>query len=166
MGLVALVDEGCGGAETLPDLITEFLCHGAKVLPLLMELLEFLEGLNYILILCKGLCALAESGFGLKVLLEVKVTELTVDIYKVIELCDKELICVIDVTEILLGNGTCLPPAVLDIAELGEGAANVSGIFHKGFELLYDALLYLEVLLTLGILLLIVFGPFLLIFYV
>ena len=131
-----------------------------------MEFLEFLECFYNIGIFRKGFSLLAESGLLLKVLLEVKVTELAVDINEVVELGDIELIGIVHVTEILLGNGTGFPPAVLDVTELGECVLHLSGLIYKGFELLNDCLLYREVLLPLGILLLVIFCTFLLIVHV
>ena len=166
MGLVTLVDNGSGSAETLPDGVTVFLGHGTQVFPLLVELLELLEGLYHILFLGQGLGLLAESGLGFEVLLEVKVTEFAVDVHEVVEFGHIELIGVVHVTETLLGHRTGVSPTVLDIAELGEGVLHLTGLFHEGLQLLDDGELGLEVLLPLGVLLFVEFGTLLLVLHV
>ena len=166
MGLVLLVDYGGGGAETLPDLFAEFLGHGAQVLPLLMEFLEFLEGIHHIVVLRQGLGRLAEGRLGLQVLLEIQIPELAVNVHQVVELGHIQLVGVVHVAETLLGNRAHLTPAVLDVPELGESVLHVSGLLHQGLELLDDGLLPGQVLLPLGVQFLVVLCTLLLIGHV
>ena len=166
MGLVLLVDYGGGGAETLPDLFTEFLGHGAQVLPLLVEFLEFLEGIHHIVVLRQSLGRLAEGRLGLQVLLEIQIPEFAVNVHQVVELGHIQLVGVVHVAEALLGDGTHFPPAVLDVPELGEGVLHVSGLLHQGLELLDDGLLFGQILFPLGVQFLIIFGTLLLIGHV
>ena len=166
VGLVFLVHHGSGGAETLPDGIAVLLGHGAQVFPLLVQFLQLLEGFHHVLVLTQGLGLLAESGLGFQVLLEVQVAEFAVDVYQVVELGHVQLVGIVDVTEILLGHRANLSPAVLDVAELGEGFLHISGLFHQGLQLFDDGLLLLQVLLTLGVLLLIIFGALFLVFHI
>ena len=166
MGLVALVDDGSGGAETLPDLVAELLGHGAEVFPLLVEFLQFLEGFYHVLVCSEGFGLLAEGGLGFQVLLEVQVAEFAVDVHQVVELGDIQLIRIVYVAEILLGNRADLAPAVLDVTELGEGVLHVAGLLDQGLELFDDGLLLGEVLLAQGVLFLIIFGPLFLVFHV
>ena len=74
-----------------------------------------------------------------------------------------ELVCIVDVAEILLRNGTNLPPTVLDVPELGEGILHVAGVLYKGLQLFDNGLLCGKILLAEGVLLLVVFGAFLLV---
>ena len=151
MGLVFLVDDGGGGAETLPDGVAEFLGHGAVLLPLLMQLLELLEGAHHVLALGEGLGLLAELGLGLEVLAEVQVAEFAVDLHEVVELLHVQLVGIVHIPEILLGNRTDLAPAVLDLAELREGVLHVALLLDEGLQVLDDGLLLHKVGLALGI---------------
>ena len=166
MGLVALVDDGSGGTETLPDAFAVLLGHGAQVFPQLVQFLEFLEGFHHVLFLGEGFRLLAVSGLGFQVFLEVQVPEFAVDVHQVVELGDIQLISVIDIPEILLGNRADFPPAVLDVTELGESVLHVSGLLHEGFEFLDHGLLPGEILFPLGILFLVEFCALFLIFHI
>ena len=70
MGLVALVDHGRGGLEAVPDVLAVLLGHGAVLLPLLVELLQVVEGGDDVLILRELLGRLAEGLLGFEVLAE------------------------------------------------------------------------------------------------
>ena len=128
-----------------------------------MELLELAEGLDYILVLGELLCGFAESFLGLEVLLEIEVAEVAVDLDHVVELLDIVLVCIVDIPVILCGNGADGPPAVLNVAEGGERGTYVLLLLDEGLELLDDALLGGEVVLTLLFKLAVEFGAFFLV---
>ena len=146
MGLVFLVDYCGGGLEALPDGFAVLLVYGAVLLPLLVQLLELAERLNYVGVLCELLRSLAELLLYLKVLLEVKVAELVVDLYHIVELDYVVLVGVVDVAEVGGGNGADLFPAGLDVAECGEGCIDVFLGLHTGLEVLKDGLFLFKVL--------------------
>ena len=82
-----------------------------------MELLEFTEGLDDILVLSQLFSSLAELLLCFKVLLEVKVAKVAVDLDHVVELLHIELIGVVKIPELGCRNRTDLPPAVLEFPE-------------------------------------------------
>ena len=149
MGLVFLVDRGGGCLEAVPDALAELLGDGAVLLPLLVEVLQFLEGLDDILLLGQFLGGLAESGLHLEVLLEVEVAQVAVDLDHVVETLDVELVGVVDVAESGRRDGTDLAPAVLDLAESRESRGDVFLLFDEGLEVLDHGLFLHEVLLAL-----------------
>ena len=128
-----------------------------------MEFLEFPESLDDIIVLSELLSGLAELLLGLKVLLEVEVAEIPVYLDHVVELLDIELVRVVKVTELGRGNRSDLPPAVLQLAESGEGGTDILLFLDKGLEILDHGLLSHEVVFPLGILLTIVLGALLLV---
>ena len=128
-----------------------------------MQFLEFLEGFHYVLVLGQGLCHFAEHRLGFQILLEIKVTQFAVDVYKVVELGHIQLISIVDVAEALLGNRAYLTPLVLDFAELGEGILHIAGLFHQGLQLFDDGLFLGQIFFPLGILLAVKGGTLLLV---
>ena len=163
MGLVALVDHGRGGLEAVPDVLTLLLGHGAELLPLLVQLLQLVEGAHHVLVLGELLRGLAESFLGLEVLAEVQVAQVAVDLDHVVELLHIELVGIVDVPECGGGHGARFPPAVLEFAESRELGAHIILTFYEGLELLDDGLLLGQILLPAGVLLLVEFGALLLV---
>ena len=113
-----------------------------------MEFLEFLECIHYILVLRKSLGFLTELFLSLQVLLEVKVSQVPVDLHLIIELLYIELIGVIQIPEILSRNRTCFTPSGLKFPECRECCAEVILFFHQRFQLIYHSLFLLQVLLS------------------
>ena len=163
MGLVALVDDRRGGLEAVPDVVPELLGHRAVFLPLLVQLLQLVEGAHHILVVGELLGGLAEGLLGLEVLAEVQVAQVAVDLDHVVELLHIELVGIVDVPESRGRHGARLPPAVLEFAESRELGAHILLAFDEGFELLDDGLLLGQVLLAAGVLLLVVLGALLLV---
>ena len=129
-----LVDHGGGGAETLPYRFAEFLAHRTQFLPLLVELLQGAEGAHDILLLSEVFSLLAEVLLRFEVLLEVEVAELLVDFYIVVEFLHIVLVGVVQVLDLGLRHGADGTPAVLDLAEAGEGLVEVFAGFDEGLE--------------------------------
>ena len=117
----------------------------------------------HILVLCKLLCGLAELLLCLEVLLEIEVAKVAADLYLVVEFLYVVLIGIVDVPEGVGGNWAGLSPAVLDLAECGEGVAGVAVVFHHLLEVLDDGLLCHEILFSAGVLLLVELCPFFLV---
>ena len=163
MGLVPFVDDGSGGAETLPDGVAVLLGHGAQVFPLFVQFLQLLEGFHHILVLSQGFGRFAEHRLGFQILLEIEVAQFAVDVHQIIELGHIQLISIVDVAETLLGNRADLAPLVLDFTELGEGILHVAGLFHQGLQLFDDGLFLGQIFFPLGILLAVKGGTLLLV---
>ncbi len=123
-----------------------------------MKLLKLAESLDDVLVLGKSFGGLAELLLCLKVLLEVEVAKVAVDLHHVIEFLDIELVGVVQVTELRGRNRTDLPPAVLEITEGRECGVHILLLLHKVLKILYDSLLLGEVILSLGILLAVIFS--------
>ena len=162
MSLVSLVHSSSSSLETLPDLLSELLSNRTELLPLLMKFLKFTESLNHILVLSKFLSKLAELLLSLKILLEVKVTKLTIYLDHIVELFNIELICLIDVSIALSRNRTHSSPAILDLTELRECLIHILLLLKKSLKISHDSLLLSKILLTLLLKLLIILGTFLL----
>ncbi len=128
-----------------------------------MELLEFLEGIHNILILGEFLCKLTEFLLGLKILLEVKITEFAVDFYLVVEFLDIDLIGVVDIPVVLGRYRTYCPPAVLYLTEFREGGIYILILFQKSLEVRYNGLFHCKILLPLPVETCVVFRPLFLI---
>ncbi len=128
-----------------------------------MELLELTESLDDILVLGKSLGGLAELLLGLKVLLEIEIPQVAVDLHHVVEFLHVELVGVVQVTELCGRNRTDLPPAVLELTESRECGVHILLLLDEVLKILDDSLLPGEVLLPLGILLAIIFSTLFLI---
>ncbi len=128
-----------------------------------MKLLKLAERLDDIVVLGKLLGRLAEGLLGLKVLLEVEVTQVAVDLHHVVEFLDIELVGVVQVTELGGRNRADLSPTVLKLTESGECGINILLFLHKVLKILDDSLLPGEVLLPLGILPAVIFSALFLI---
>ena len=158
MGLVFLVDDGSGGLEALPNALAEFLCHGAELLPLLVEFLQVVESGDHVLVLRQLFGSLAELDLGLEVLLEVEVAQLVGDLHLVVKALHVELIVVVEIAEIAGRNGADASPAVLKGAERREQGAYVLLAVHQCLEFLHYGFLLFQILSLLGILNPVVFG--------
>ena len=114
--LVAVVEELVAGcAETLPDLLALLARNGAYLLPLLLELHEFLGGLLPLLAVLQGLCLLAEGDLLIHVLLHL-ILELGVEQ----PLLGEEVVAggtetVVYLLVLLLGGESDGTPLLLDI---------------------------------------------------
>ena len=152
MGLVFLVDDGRCRLETVPDVLAFLLGNRAVFLPLLVKFLQFMERAYDIFVLGQLLSRLAERLFGLEILAEVQVTEITVDLDHVIELLDIVLVCIVYVPVGARRYRTRFAPAVLEFAEHRETGAHIVLTFHEGLEFIDDSLLLGEVGLALLVL--------------
>ena len=118
-----------------------------------MQLLQFAESVQHILVFGQFLCFLAEGLFRLQVLLEVQVTQIAVDLDHVVELLYQELIGIVQVAEILGRDRTDFAPAVLDFAEGRERGTHIFLILYQSFQVLDNLLFGGKVLLALFFLL-------------
>ena len=128
-----------------------------------MQFLKLAESLDDILVLREFLGSLAERLLGLKILLEIKIAQIPVDLDHVVELLHIELIGVVQITELRGGNRSDLPPAVLELTEGREGGIHILLLLDQILQILDDSLLLREVILPLGVLLTVVLGTLLLI---
>ena len=128
-----------------------------------MQLLKLAECLNHVFLLCKGFRILTELFLHLKVLLEIKVTELAVDLHHIIELLHIELIGLSDVSVILCRNLPHRSPTVLDLPEFGESGIYVLLLFEQCLEVGDHSFLQCEVLFPFLLEFLVILGTLLLI---
>ena len=148
MRLILSVYHRCSSLESLPDRLSELLGHRTILLPLVMELLKLSECLDHILLLGESLRLLAELLLGLKVLAEVKVAKLTVDLDHIIELLYIELICFCDVSVILCRNWSYSSPACLDFTEFRECRIHILLLLEERLEICDHSLLQRKILLS------------------
>ena len=113
--LVALVDDSAGGLEALPDGFALVLGHGTYLLVFGVQCLQLLECRHDVLLSLCGecLCLLAEALFGLKVLAEVILACLDVELEQVVELLHVVLVCLPYLCGSLSRNGLYLFPCSL-----------------------------------------------------
>ena len=117
-----------------------------------MELLEFLEGIHYVLVLGKLLRHLAEFLLSLKILLEVEIAQIPVNLNFIVELLYIELISVIYVSEILDWNRSNGTPSCLKFTECRESCTQILLILDEGLQIVNHSLFPCEILLPLGLL--------------
>ena len=158
MSLILLVYHCRSCLETFPNLLTELLGDRTIFLPLLMKLLKLPEGLNYIWIFCKCLCFLAESLLHFQILFKIKVTQFAVNLDHIIELLYIELICFIDISEILRRYRSDSPPSVLDLTECREGSIHILLLFKQRLKIFNYSLLLCKVLFPFLLYLPVIFG--------
>ena len=117
MVLMALVDDRAGCLEAVPDVLTEVLGHGPRLLVFLMKSLELVEGTDDIRFVGQLLGHLAQARLGLQVLPEVIFPHLAVHLQQVVELLHAELVVLPQFGGILGGYGLYLLPLCLKAAE-------------------------------------------------
>ena len=117
--LVALVDDGAGSLETVPDFLTLLLGHRTNLAILLMEFLQLMEGADDIRLVGQLLCGLTEALLLLLILTEVVFAGFAVQTEHIIELLHIELI----VTPQFIGL-------------LGRYILDLTPLLLQGFELL------------------------------
>ena len=120
-----------------------------------------MERVHDVVVLGKLLGRLAERLLGPKILAEIQVAQVPVDLDHVVELLDIVLVCVVYVPVGGRRDRTGIPPAVLEFAERRETCAHILLTFHEGLELVYDGLLLGEVGFALFILLTVELGTLL-----
>ena len=142
---MALVDNGCGCAEVFPDTVAELLGHGAGLLPLVVEHLQTLEGLDRVGQLGEGAGLAEQTRLDLEVFPEVEVTELLIHLQAVVKLLDGDLI---RLPELVVGAGGHFADSLegaLELLEFREAQVDVVDILHKGVDVGDHALLLLIV---------------------
>ena len=128
---------GCGNSlKALPDTLPELLCHRANLLPLIVQILQLLKGINHIRLLLQRLRALADSGLGLHILLEVQIPELVVYLNIIVELLHKVLIGIPYLLYIGLRNLSYLLPSGLKVTECREGLVHILRLLQQSLKLL------------------------------
>ena len=131
-----------------------------------MKFLELFERIHNILILGKFLSRLTEFLFSLKILLEVKVSQISVYLDFIIELLDIELVCIIQIPEVLCRNRSDGAPSCLKVPECGECGPEIILLLDKRLKFINDSLFLGKVVFPFSLYLLIVFGTLFLIFHV
>ena len=152
--LMALVDDGAGGLETVPDLFTLFLGHGTDLTVFLMQFLQLVEGANDVGLLGQFLGSLTEALLLFLVLAEVVFAGFAVQAQHVVELLDVELVVAPQLAGFLGRNVLYLAPLLLQGLEI---LIALIGLFRggdHGLDLLNDTEFLGQVLLLLGFLLL------------
>ena len=96
-----------------------------------MKFLEFLECVHDVFVLGETLRHLAEFLLGLKILLEVEIAQIPVYLDFIVELLDIELICVIDVAEMLYRNRADSAPSCLQLTEGRECCPEIFLVLHQ-----------------------------------
>ncbi|CCX56028.1 unknown [Bacteroides sp. CAG:1060] len=160
MSLILLVDHRSGSLESVPDLFTLFFGYRTILLPLLVQFLKFMERVYHILVLGKLFRCSAKSLFSLKILLEIQITKIPIDLYHVIELLDIVLIRIIDVAIRLYRYRAGLPPTILKFAERRKLRTYILLSFHQSLQLFYYGFFLFETLFPFGFKTAHVFCPF------
>ena len=111
-----------------------------------MEFLQGAECAHHVFLVGEGFGAEAEFLLGFEVLLEIEVAELLVDLHVVIEHFHVVLVRVVEIFHAGLRHGADGAPAVLDLAELGEGLLEVFAGLDQGLEVFDDGKFLLVVL--------------------
>ena len=128
-----------------------------------MKFLKFLECINDVFTFRKFLRFLAECLLGFKILLEIQVPEVPVYLDFIVELLDVELVCVIQIPEVLYGNLADGTPSRLKFTECRKCRSEIILFFYQCFQVIDDSLLLLQVLFPLGFQFPVIFSTFFLI---
>ena len=160
--LVALVDDGTGCLETIPDFFTLLLGHRTDLTIFLMQFLQLMEGADDIGLVSQFLCSLAETFLLFLVLTEVVFTGFAVQTEHIIELLHVELIVTPQFIGLLGRNVLDLTPLLLQGLELLIAFVGLLGSGDHRLDLLDDLELLGQVGLFLGFLLLEYLGTLLL----
>ena len=151
MLLMLFVDTARRRLETLPEHLFIFIGYGARLAPLVMQLLQLVERLHNRRLQHQRFGLLAEGDLLLVVLLQVEVAQLLVDFDEAVEILDMQVVGLPQVFDVLLRHDAGLLPALLQFAELIEGMVERLVRIDQFLELLDDPELDLEVLLLLGL---------------
>ena len=115
--LMALVNNSGSSLETVPDVLAELLGHRSHFAILLMQFLQLVEGADDVFLVGKFFGSLAEFGFEFKVLLEVVLACLAVELQQVVELLHVELVVAPEFACPFCRHGTGLFPFLLELLE-------------------------------------------------
>ena len=148
MGLILLIDHSSSRLEAIPYIFPVLLAHRAVLLPLLVILLEILEGLHNVFAQRKRLSLLAKGYLRLQILTEIEVAKIAVDLYHIVELLHLELVRIIYISIGLRRHRTGFLPAVLKLAEGREARADIVLAFCQSLKLLDYGLLGGKICLT------------------
>ena len=111
--LVLLVNHGAGILESGPDFLAQILSHRTNLTILLVQVLQLVEGRDYVWFLSQFLGSLAQLGLRLQVFLEVVFASLVVEFQEVVELLHVELVVLPHLVGLLSRNSLYLFPLLL-----------------------------------------------------
>ena len=80
-----LVDDATSLFEAVPEVFAQLASHRTNLSPFIVQLLQRTTSFYNIRILLKFLSSFAEQSLHLKILLEVQITQLNIDLHEVIE---------------------------------------------------------------------------------
>ena len=160
--LMALVDDGGGGLEAIPYLLSQVFGYGADLAELLVELLHLVEGGDHVGLVGQFLHTLDDARLCLQVFLEVVLAELVVELEHVVEVLHVVLIVLPQLGGVLCRHGVALLPLGLQRAEFVVVLVRFLGRCREVLNLLEYLLLAFQVLLLLGLERLVILGAFLL----
>ena len=134
VGLVFLADDGAGFLEAVPQFFADFLCHGASLLPFLVQTLQLVDGGYHVFFVLQCFSLFAQTGLHFLVLAEIILAQFVSELEQVIELFCIELVVLPQFCGALGGNGFDFLPFGLELLELVEVLV---GVFGGGGHLLY-----------------------------
>ena len=111
--LMLLVDAARSHLEALPQSLLIFVCHRTCLTPLVVQLLQLVERLDNRRLGNQSLRLFAELHLLLIVLLQVKVTQLLVNLDEVVEVLNMEIVSLPHILHLLLWHKTRILPALL-----------------------------------------------------
>ena len=145
--LMALVDDGRGGLEAVPDFFAQIALYGSDFAELLMQLLEFAEGGHHVFFADESLGTLAKRSFEFEVLLEVVGAEFVIEFERVVELLHEHLIGLPEVGSLLCGHLLDVVPLLLQGLEIVVCFVDFIGFGEDLLDFLDDTQFQLVVLL-------------------
>ncbi len=146
---MAAVDAARCGLETFPEHLLKFDGHGARLTPLVVQLLQLVESLDNRRLHHQRLGLLAKREFLFVVALQVQITQLLINFDVAVEVLDVEVVGLPQILHVGLRNGARLLPTSLQLTELGEGLVERLVRRDQLLQLVNNLQLNFEVLLLL-----------------
>ena len=151
--LMTLVDDGRCSLEAGPYLLAQLLGNGACLAILLMEFLQLVERADYVLLVGKLLCSLTQLGLYLKILLEIVLASLRVELQQVVILLNVELIVAPQLAGFICRHSLDVLPLLLQFLKFVVRLVGFIGRCSHGLDTFDDGEFLLKVSLLLSFLL-------------
>ena len=151
--LMTLVDDGRCSLEACPDLLAQLLGNGTSLTILLMKFLQLVECADYIFLIGELLSSLTQLGLYLKILLEIVLASLRVELQQVVILLDIELVVAPQLAGFLCRHSLDVLPLLLQFLKLIVRLVGLIGRCSHCLDTFDDGELLLKVGLLLGFLL-------------
>ena len=151
--LMTLVDDGRCSLEACPDLLAQLLGNGTCLTILLVKFLQLVECADYIFLIGELLSSLTQLGLYLKILLEIVLASLRVELQQVVILLDIELVVAPQLAGFLCRHSLDVLPLLLQFLKLIVRLVGLIGRCSHCLDTFDDGELLLKVGLLLGFLL-------------